>query len=180
MTYTYALLDISAAAYAEIEAALRKASYDHAFHTDDGKSVIDMQGIALRVAESTERRCLFFGRKDIAGHHLYGDTTRVPAFLHGSAGSLDGNFAPYYSKREGDPLGNQPQGHAKLTYLQGWTVVSFWDRSGDTRGNSNSAFIVDAIVSFDDVMKLARRYWPAYIERAEAVAPIKLVQVGGL
>lgn len=48
MTYTYAILDVSPAAYAEIEQKLRAAGYDHAFHEQHGVVVIDMQGIALR------------------------------------------------------------------------------------------------------------------------------------
>ncbi|MEX0741485.1 MAG: hypothetical protein WD079_01725, partial [Phycisphaeraceae bacterium] len=43
-TYTYAALEVSAAAYDEIAEKLRAAEYDHAFH-DDG--LIDMHGIAL-------------------------------------------------------------------------------------------------------------------------------------
>ena len=44
MTYTYAVLEVSKAAYDEIAAKLRDAGYDHAF-TDEGE--IDMHGIAL-------------------------------------------------------------------------------------------------------------------------------------
>ena len=43
-TYTYALLDVSAATYDEIEKKLREAGYDHAFND---KGEIDMHGIAL-------------------------------------------------------------------------------------------------------------------------------------
>lgn len=46
-TYTYAVLEISQAAYDEIAQKLRAAQYDHAFHHDEGE-VIDMHGIALR------------------------------------------------------------------------------------------------------------------------------------
>ena len=43
MTYTYAELEISPAAYDEIEAKLKAAGYDQALH--DGR--LDMEGIAL-------------------------------------------------------------------------------------------------------------------------------------
>lgn len=46
-THTYALLEVSPAVYAEIDAALKKAGYDHAFHDHEGRKVIDMHGIAL-------------------------------------------------------------------------------------------------------------------------------------
>jgi hypothetical protein len=51
MTHTYALLDVSPAAYDEIAAKLREAGYDHAFG-DEGE--IDMHGIALGRAASDE------------------------------------------------------------------------------------------------------------------------------
>lgn len=47
-THTYALLEVSPAAYEEISKALRAAGYDHAFHEDDDRgTVVDMHGIAL-------------------------------------------------------------------------------------------------------------------------------------
>jgi hypothetical protein len=48
MTHTYAVLEIGAAAFAEIKAKLEAASYQHTFHEDDEHgTVIDMHGIAL-------------------------------------------------------------------------------------------------------------------------------------
>jgi hypothetical protein len=51
MTHTYAVLEVSQAAYAEIRALLDAAGYRHAFHADDLREVIDMHGIALAVGE---------------------------------------------------------------------------------------------------------------------------------
>ena len=48
MTYTYAILDVSRACFDEIAAKLKAAEYDHAFHEDDGATVIDMPGIGLK------------------------------------------------------------------------------------------------------------------------------------
>lgn len=44
-THTYAVLEISKAAYDEIAFALRAANYDHVFMED---GLIDMHGLALR------------------------------------------------------------------------------------------------------------------------------------
>lgn len=44
MSHTYALLEVSSAAYDEVRAKLSEAGYSHAF-ADDG--AIDMHGIAL-------------------------------------------------------------------------------------------------------------------------------------
>lgn len=48
-THTYAILDISEAAFDEIRDKLKAADYGHAFHQDgDGHLVLDMHGIAVR------------------------------------------------------------------------------------------------------------------------------------
>ena len=47
-TYTYAILEVSAAAYQEIRKKLAEAGYGDQFHKDDGAECIDMHGIALK------------------------------------------------------------------------------------------------------------------------------------
>lgn len=48
-THTYAVLDVSPEAYAEIRRRLEEAGYAHAFDDrNEGGEVIDMHGIALR------------------------------------------------------------------------------------------------------------------------------------
>lgn len=48
-TYTYAVLEVSHAAYAEIKAKLEAAGYQDQFHKDREDGVlIDMHGIALK------------------------------------------------------------------------------------------------------------------------------------
>ena len=47
-THTYAVLEVSSAAYAEIKALLEAAGYEDQFHEDDGAIVIDMHGIAIK------------------------------------------------------------------------------------------------------------------------------------
>lgn len=60
MTYTYAVLDISEAAYREIRQKLEDAGYGQAFHrSDDGPEVIDMHGIAVRSEEQRPLRTHF-------------------------------------------------------------------------------------------------------------------------
>lgn len=46
-THTYVILELSPSAYQEIFDKLKEAGYDHAFHEDEGVTVIDMQGIAV-------------------------------------------------------------------------------------------------------------------------------------
>jgi hypothetical protein len=56
-THTYAELEISDAAFDEIETKLRAADYQHAFETDSSGKVVGiiMQGIMLVVSDPPER-----------------------------------------------------------------------------------------------------------------------------
>lgn len=56
-THTYAILDVSPAAYREIEGKLRDAGYEHLLNDDgEGHTVIDMHGLALRVDPDVEEK----------------------------------------------------------------------------------------------------------------------------
>lgn len=56
-TYTYAILEVSKAAYEEIKKKLEDAGYHHALHTHEGEPtpVIDMHGIGLKQEDSKEK-----------------------------------------------------------------------------------------------------------------------------
>lgn len=56
-------------------------------------------------------------------------------------------------------------GNARLFYIAGWTVLTFWDRSGDGRGNSNSSFVFNGIYNFDKMMQLALQIFPSIVNR---------------
>lgn len=55
MTYTYAILDISAAAYEEIREKLEAAGHGQAVHDHGDYEVLDMHGIALRREYEADR-----------------------------------------------------------------------------------------------------------------------------
>ena len=52
MSYTYVLMDVSKRTWNEIAEQLKTAGYAQAFHEEDGVTVLDMHGIALRAEES--------------------------------------------------------------------------------------------------------------------------------
>lgn len=55
MAHTYAILDVTADCFREIQHKLEAAGYQHAFHEDKhGHLVIDMHGIALRDEDGDE------------------------------------------------------------------------------------------------------------------------------
>lgn len=53
-THTFVVLELSPAAYNEIETKLKEASYDHCFVKQDERTVIDMHGIAVAPQPKTE------------------------------------------------------------------------------------------------------------------------------
>ena len=80
---------------------------------------------------------------------------RVPPLPRNEVGAYDHQSREYHRSVEA------PQGRAALLWVQGWTAVSFWDRSVDKRGASNSAFVIhESNLSFDLVMMRARADFP--------------------
>jgi hypothetical protein len=78
---------------------------------------------------------------------------------------IDGQLAPSKRNARGFISGEAPQGQALLHVRDGWSVISFWDRSGDTRGASNSAFLVRGEHTFDEVAAIAREAFPRIWQR---------------
>jgi hypothetical protein len=58
-----------------------------------------------------------------------------------------------------------PEGRAWLHHLNGWTLLSFWDHSVDTRPGSNSAFIAEGTFTFDEMVMAAKAHWPEVWKR---------------
>lgn len=125
-------------------------------------------------------RVAYFGRWGAPGHYL-----RSPsgATLWDGVGpfrwdELDGAFCVNArrlgARRSPVPEADQEQSACKLTHRRGWTVLAFWDRTGDARGNSNSAFIAEGALGFEEMLAAAREHFPELLARAEAAAPLVL------
>ncbi|HWL39400.1 MAG TPA: hypothetical protein VNO75_04105 [Gemmatimonadaceae bacterium] len=80
---------------------------------------------------------------------------------------IDSGFAP--------DDGPQVEGEARLARIHGWTVLAWWDRSMDTRPNSNSALVIDAQRDFDQMLALLAEHFPIVAKRQRV--PIKMVQL---
>jgi len=95
------------------------------------------------------------------GHYLY----RPPGIsssrrkLTPFGWELDGGYAP---------KGRQVEGRARLVHDKGWTILAFWDRTGDTRGNSNSAFLIEGEHTFDEMVAMAQEHYPKVWKRITA------------
>lgn len=65
----------------------------------------------------------------------------------------------------------QPLGIVRLQQITpakggpAWTVLSMWDRSGDSRGNSNSSFLTVGVFTAEEMWALAERDFPTIVKR---------------
>lgn len=118
----------------------------------------------------TEPIALYFGcargvwDRDV-GHFWYGQNGRRLG-LSSPAGvpwqKVDGALAP---REPNYPRGEKPEGVAALHHKDGWTALAFWDRTGDSRGNSSSTFFFEGEMSFDVALVVAREKFPALFAR---------------
>jgi hypothetical protein len=103
----------------------------------------------------------FFGCWSGAGHHLQDATGRVryqlPQDFPMPPDFLDTGLLP--------PKLPEVEGRATFVHLNGWTIISFWDRSVDTRGKCNSAFVMRGIYSFEDAIEKAKAAFPQIWKR---------------
>jgi hypothetical protein len=109
------------------------------------------------------------------GHYLIDGTFhtvwgRLPCGL--GAAELDGTFCgdpgledPRH--RGHWPTDAQPQGLARMHHVRGWTVLAFWDRSGDARSGSNSAIVAEGEHDFETMLALARARFAPMMARIE-------------
>lgn len=105
------------------------------------------------------------------GHNLY-----APHFANGYEWRKRLPF-PYYlcDSRfciQDDLPWNHPeyqlQGRCALHHVQDWSIVAFWDRSGDGRHGSNSAFLLNKKrASYWEVICAAKQAFPQIFDRLE-------------
>lgn len=79
---------------------------------------------------------------------------------------------PTHHLRHLDVDRREPQSVALLHHKAGWTALAMHDRTGDSRGASNSVFLFPRTLDFDEAVQAARDEFPAVVERIEAAAPI--------
>lgn len=115
-------------------------------------------------------KAYYFGCWGDSGHFLWSPDGRVSGSDKVFSGlrignkSLDGGFCPgvlppwYYDT-------GIEQGAALLTYDDGWTILSFWDRSVDSRPGSHSTYVLDGRLSFDEAAAVAKAAFPKVWER---------------
>ncbi len=110
----------------------------------------------------------YFGPWDCAGHYVCDEsghsvnreTERILPWGHGpERHPLDCCLQPgCYKDRDGriENRGPQIEGHAVLHHLNGWTAIGFWDRTIDTRPNSNSVYMAEGTFTFAEMVDMAK------------------------
>lgn len=105
--------------------------------------------------ERSAPKMFYFGPWDEAGHYLFIEGGRsVTDELRGSfpfnewKGDIDGALQPQD--------GSQDEGVALVHHKDGWTALSFWDRSVDTRPGSNSNYFAEGDFIFNEMVEMAK------------------------
>jgi hypothetical protein len=109
-------------------------------------------------------RVYYFGCIDSVGHYMHGPGGKYSdgafSFTKDNPWQtmVDGGLAPQKDV-------TQVEGRARIHRKNGWTAMSFWDRSVDTRRNSCSTFIAEGDLGFDGMMDVANIYFPEVVKR---------------
>jgi hypothetical protein len=111
---------------------------------------------------------LYFGPWDRAGHHMFNELGEsvhsqrprdFPWDENSPTNGIDCQLQPgcYKDKRDGyNQHGEEIQGQALLHHKNGWTALSFWDRSVDTRGGCNSTYFAKGNFTFDQMVEMSK------------------------
>lgn len=135
-------------------------------------------------------RVFYNGCHRQSGHYLFAPgmrtTTRYRSthkrFGHvlvemGFVQYLDGGFCPGAEREGWGRPDEQPEGLGALHHVDGWTVWSFWDRTVDRRGNSNSTFVAEGEHDLDAMKRIAAEHFPEVWRR---VSKLGLRLAGGM
>jgi hypothetical protein len=111
------------------------------------------------------RRMFYFGCKNQAGHGMHCSPSNqvnidiAHNFLYDNPWrqGIDGDLCPEDKE--------QKEGIAVISQKDGYTALSFWDRSIDHRFSSNSNFIAEGNFNFEDMKHFAKKFFPEIMNR---------------
>lgn len=102
----------------------------------------------------------FFGCIGGPGHFFFAKNAPRIDYYQQPFGNLDTGIL------EEQKVPERLDGTLAFAQKDGWTVISFWDRSGgDTRPACNAAFLIQEIIEKDELLELARQEWPEIFSR---------------
>ena len=103
---------------------------------------------------------LYFGCVGRSGHYVYEPCSTFRSRNIGESAewlrSMDGELPPKTTSLEGA---------ATITHRHNSTVISFWDRSVDTRPGSSSTFLIPGLMDFDTAKGVAKATFPEIWKR---------------
>lgn len=116
--------------------------------------------------------------RSTSGHYCYGSgfaqvqRDSPPSPWKSYAQNPLAEFTSIVEARNGRPMQelhrvDQAEGKPLLLHRDGWTLLGFWDRSADQRGNSCSCFAFSEVLTLDEAIAAARQHFPGVIERIE-------------
>ncbi len=106
-------------------------------------------------------RVYFFGCRGRPGHYLQRADGYHEHWSKRPVPWTDNELDTYLAPK-GRP---QKQGPALVHHRNGWTALAFWDRTGDGRGNSNSAVIAEGTHDFGAMVTIMQEQLPWLAER---------------
>lgn len=120
----------------------------------------------------------YFGCWSKPGHIMVGEGG-FPVLTHERRfvpwnGMIDGILQPgcFFEYGAWRSTGTQPEGEALLHQKEGWTAISFWDRTIDIRFGSNSTYLAEGTFTFDEMVQMAKA---RFTERWNRMAfPVRL------
>lgn len=107
-------------------------------------------------------RMFYFGPWGEPGHYMFNEHRM---WVHKEEdnipwnGQIDGRLQPGCRFEDGrweHYDADETEGRALLHHKNGWTALSFWDRSVDTRFASNSTYFAEGTFTFEQMVEMAK------------------------
>ena len=104
----------------------------------------------------------YFGPLEDVGHFLFAEggrhASREEYDWHPWGDDIDGAIQPgvVFERGSWRSKGALIDGEAVLHHKDGWTALSFWDRTIDSRPGSHSTYIARGIFTFEQMVEMAK------------------------
>ena len=117
-----------------------------------------------------ELQVVYFGCIDRPWHYFWENEHRTARSRDAYEAAIIAIWPKYYGAlcyghRGNYDNGPQEEGLALLHHKGGWTALSFWDRSIDSRGGCSSNFFVHGTFTFDQMCQIAEARFPSVWKR---------------
>lgn len=124
-----------------------------------------MEHGAFERLNAPPKRAYFFGCVRTVGHSLISPAAEVresECSAPWRVGEIDQAMQPGCTRGVGSHLtgGAQLLGVARLHHRNGWTMLSCWDRSVDSRPGSNANFMIEGKHDFETMLALVAETFP--------------------